>query len=225
MINQELDLGPRQGYMGLKYHMEEAYLEKNINVLKAVCDPKIAIFSKKYYNDINKLDHTKIFDYCFIGSINSWYERRIWVINFAKKYFTDKSIFINTDNNKNWIPLGIFDLSNMNIGYNPKKQPDNQSKNVQYRIIKDNFFYFQSMCHSKFILCPAGDSSWSFRFYETLMCKSIPIIEKRYHTYRTLQESKIKYNFILKDNINQNINYNELVDQNTELFKKYHLLN
>jgi len=53
----------------------------------------------------------------------------------------------------------------------------NQSKQVQYRVVKENMYYFEKMCQSKFILCPAGDEPWSFRFYETLMCKSIPIVE------------------------------------------------
>ena len=74
--------------MGLKYHMEEAYIENNLNPLESISNPPIAIFSKKYYYEINKLTDVKIFDYCFIGSINSCYKKRKWVIDFAKKYFT-----------------------------------------------------------------------------------------------------------------------------------------
>lgn len=51
------------------------------------CCPPIAIFSKKYYNEINKLNHNKIYDFCFIGLINSNYDAIQWVINFAKKIF------------------------------------------------------------------------------------------------------------------------------------------
>ena len=62
-----------------------------------------------------ELNHQKKYDYCFIGSIDSCYERRKWVIDFAKKNFTKDSIFINTDNSPNWELLGTFDYSNMNL--------------------------------------------------------------------------------------------------------------
>jgi hypothetical protein len=227
-MSKKLDLGWCQGYMGLKYHMEEALLEMNLDPNIATDKPPIAIFSKKYYHEINELNHDKIYDYCFIGSINSWYERRKWVLEFVKKYFTHNSIFINTDvkydTNSKWELLGTFDHSNTNLGFCPKNQPDNQSKKVQYRIVKENIDYFEKMCQSKFVLCPAGDSSWSFRFYEVLMCKSIPIVESWHHTYRTKEESKIPYKYILKDEIKKDIIYKDYEIMNTELFEKYHIL-
>jgi hypothetical protein len=225
-----LKLGPSQGYWGLSYHMEEAYLEKNI-YFKPIFSPPIAIFSNKYYNELCDLNHEKVHDYCFIGSINSWYKNRKWVIEFAKKYFTSKSIFINTDNDPNWVLLGDFDYSNKNLGYCPKNQQNNQSKNVQYRVIKENLFYFETMCKSKYVLCPAGDTEWSFRFYETLMCKTLPIVISWHHTYRTKEEAKIKYKYLLVENIEEHIkklcdeDYNILVSENTKIFQKYHMLN
>jgi len=215
-----------QSYWGLKYHMEEAYIEKKVNPNIACACPPIAIFSKKYYNEINNLNHNKIYDYCFIGSINSFYERRIWVIEFVKKNFTSNSIFINTDNDPDWKVLGDFDYSNKNLGYCPKKQAYNDSKKVQYRIVKENIFYFETMCQSKFVLCPAGDAPWSFRFYEVLMCKSLPIVESKEHTFRTKEEEKINYQYLLYDMIydNSNILYDNLVNKNTLLFEQYHML-
>ena len=55
--------------------------------------------------------------------------------------------------------------------------------------LEDNLYYFETMCKSKYCLCPAGDAPWSFRFYEVLMCKSIPIVASWHHTYRTKEES------------------------------------
>uniref|UniRef100_A0A6C0KRU3 Exostosin GT47 domain-containing protein n=1 Tax=viral metagenome TaxID=1070528 RepID=A0A6C0KRU3_9ZZZZ len=213
-------------YMGLKYHMEEALLEKNLPTCQANPNPPIALFSKKYYNDINELNHNKIHDYCFIGSISSSEEYRKWVIEFAKKYFTHNSIFINTDNNDNWELLGSFDYSNLKLGFCPKNNEDNQSKKIQYRIINENIYYFEKMCQSKFVLCPAGDSSWSFRFYEVLMCKSLPIVDTWHHTYRTKEEADIKYKYILQDRIDEKeIQYEEYINENILLFEKYHMLN
>ena len=179
----------------------------------------------RYYNEMNELNHNKNYDFCFIGSIDSSHQRRKWVIDFAKKYFTSNSIFINTDNPQNWELLGSFDYTNMNLGYCPQKQHHCQSKTVQYRVIKENLYYFEKMCQSKFILCPAGDSSWSFRFYETIMCKSLPIVESWHHTYRTIEEAQINYKYILYNNIENEILYDDYINENIKIFEKYHMLN
>lgn len=212
--------------------MEEALMEKKLNPQYAHWCPPVALFSTKYYNEICELNHDKIHDYCFIGSINSNYESRKWVIDFAKKHFTDKSIFINTDINtdtthkNDWESLGSFDYSKTKTGFCPKHVLDNQSKNVQYRIVKDNVEYFETMCKSKYCLCPAGDAPWSFRFYETLMCKSIPIVESWHHTYRTKQEATIKYKYVLWQNIENGTDacHDDYVKANTLIFENCHLL-
>ena len=225
-----LELGWCQGYRALQYHMEEALIENNLDSNDANWEPEIALFSKKYYNEINELNHDKIYDFCFIGSINSNYESRQWVIEYAKKYFTNNSIFINTDikynNNDSWNLLGSFDYSNSKSGFSPKDEKDNQSKKVQYRVIKENMDYFTKMCQSKYVLCPAGDTPWSFRFYETLMCKSIPIVESWHHTYRTKEEAKIKYKYVLNTDLSMaEITLNDYINENTKIFEKYHIIN
>jgi len=223
----ELDLGWCQGYMGLQFHMEEAYKEYNLDISKATCRPEIALFSKKYYNEINELDHVKKHDFCFIGSMSSDRDRRRWVIEFAKKYFTKDSVFIDVDNSESWEVLGEFDYTKEALGYSLKNDsnytPDHRA---QFRNVNENIFYFQTMCQSKYVLCPGGDAPWSFRFYEALMCKSIPIVETWHHTYRTEEESKIPYNYVLKDSIqyhDENLNDN-MLKQNTQLFETYHML-
>jgi hypothetical protein len=125
-------------------------------------------------------------------------------------------------NNPKWELLGSFDYSKLNLGFCPKSQPDTQSKKTQYRIVKDNIEYFEKMCQSNFVLCPAGDAPWSFRFYEVLMCKSIPIVESWHHTYRTKEEAKINYKYILYqyiENVKNDINYDDYVNENTKIFE------
>lgn len=212
-------------YMALKYHMEEALLEKGLDSNTASNSPPYALFSKKYFNEINNLKHDKIYDYCFIGSINSNYQARIWVIDFAKKYFTCNSIFVNTDNDINWTSLGTFDYSQKNLGFCPKQMYDSQSKKVQYRVIEENIYYFEKMCQSKFVLCPAGDAAWSFRFYEVIMCKSVPIVESWHHTNRTVEEANINYKYLLYGTSNTDIVYDDYVNENIRIFEKYHMLN
>lgn len=214
-----------QGYMALQYHMEEALLEQNIDPSNTSWCPPIALFSRKYYNEINALNHTKKYDFCFIGSIQSNYTARKWVLDFVKTYFTPHSIFINTDKPSNHKPLGIFDYSNQPTGFCPKAEKNNQSKKVQYRVISENKEYFETMCQSKYVLCPAGDAPWSFRFYETLLCKSIPIVESWHHTYRTKEEAHIPYKYVLYQNIENDTRYNdEYVHKNTNIVEKYHLI-
>ena len=225
MTAPKLELGWCLGYMALQYHMEEALIEEGLDIKDITASPSVAKFSKKYYNDINNLDHSKKYDYCFIGSIKSCVRTRQWVIDFAKKYFTCRSVFVNTDNDPTWKLLGDYDYSKINIGFCPKNQADSQSKCSQYRIVHENIFYFETMCQSMFTLCPAGDAPWSFRFYEILMCKTIPIVQTWHHTYRTIEESKIPYSYILYDNIQalSDTEYTRLVDNNNSLFKENHL--
>ena len=100
----------------------------------------------------------------------------------CKKYFTSNS---------------IFDYTNNGLGDCPKEQRGSHTKMVQSRIINDNLFYFEKMCQSKFVLCPVGDAMWSFKFYEILMCNTIPIVESWHHTYRTREESSLDYKYVL----------------------------
>lgn len=37
--------------------------------------------------------------------------------------------------------------------------------------------YYKQMCENKFVLCPTGNCPWSYRFFEAIMCFSIPIIK------------------------------------------------
>ena len=194
----ELYIGWCTGYMALQYHYEEALIEKNMDKTQSVNNPEFAIFSKKYYDEINDLKSDKIYDFCFIGSISSNIERRRWVIEFVKIFFTSNSIFINTDDDDNWISLGDFDLTHKKLGFCPKNSGFTDDRKSQYRIVdNENKFYFETMRQSRFCLCPAGDAPWSFRFYEILMCKSIPLTESWHHTYRTKEEAclNILYNF------------------------------
>ena len=36
--------------------------------------------------------------------------------------------------------------------------------------------YFEKLCACKFALAPTGDCPWSYRFFEAIMCYSIPVI-------------------------------------------------
>lgn len=50
--------------------------------------------------------------------------------------------------------------------------------------------YLKMMARSRFVLCPNGDFVWTYRFFEAILCRCIPIVEQDcglyngYHFYR-----------------------------------------
>ena len=59
--------------------------------------------------------------------------------------------------------------------------------------------FFRKIRSSQFTLCPAGDSPWSMRFFEAIMCRSIPIVSDMKHTGRNDLERSIGYRVFLPD--------------------------
>jgi len=218
-------------YLGLKFHAEEAYKEKGLDHSDISPSLPVAKFAHKYCDDVSNRAmpfSNKKRDFCFIGNIDSYKPRRQWVCDFAKAHFDSNSVFVHTGSDEKWESLGEFDRSHEKKGFVAYLV---QTREAQYREVEENEFYFKTMCESKFILCPAGDAPWSFRFYETLMCKSIPIVETVHHTYRTNEEKEFDYTYLLAndyDKISEVMNneelYKKMVDKNTELFRKHHML-
>lgn len=58
--------------------------------------------------------------------------------------------------------------------------------------------YFRMMSRAKFVLCPDGDFIWTYRFFESLIFKAIPIIEHEcslYDGFKFLRaDSNLEYN-------------------------------
>lgn len=67
--------------------------------------------------------------------------------------------------------------------------------------------YFRVLAKSKFILCPDGDFTWTYRFFEAILCRALPIVENYcnlyygYHFYK--KGDKYTYR---KDWVNENLN-------------------
>jgi hypothetical protein len=55
-----------------------------------------------------------------------------------------------------------------------KESTHGRDKNKKYEIDKD---YYNTICKSKFTITPTGNCPWSYRFFEAIMCLSIPILE------------------------------------------------
>lgn len=46
----------------------------------------------------------------------------------------------------------------------------------KFKKYKTDYLYYERLCATRFALCPTGDCPWSYRFFEAVMCKSIPVI-------------------------------------------------
>lgn len=68
--------------------------------------------------------------------------------------------------------------------------------------------YFRLLADSQFVLCPSGDYIWTYRFFESIMCGAIPIIEKSCPAYEGFRY------FTMDDSISslkwseEDVNYN-----------------
>lgn len=101
------------------------------------------------------------------------------------KSITNKTITIDSSNKGREFPLKTFD--------------------------KD---YFDEMKKYRFVFCPDGDFVWSYRFFETIMCGAIPIVENESALFSGF------YYYNLKSDLNS-IEWNkEWVIKNLELLKQ-----
>ena len=207
----------------LKMWLEESLIEEGISPdsaksLRKIYDGSYAIYPKRFYRRVNSLAAKKSYKYCFIGAFQvdkKTVKNRKWIINFAANLFGDDSYLQLTDakTRNSHIPLGKYDHTIIKHGMVPKELPLKLRNNFD-----DN--YFAVMANSKFCLCPAGDANWSMRFYEALMCKSIPIVANKDDTYRSQLESKLPYKYYT---INEEHIYREdWAEENYELFLRYH---
>lgn len=180
---------------------------------------QVALFPKRFYEAVRSFGGEKKYDFCFIGAFRVDAEteaRRRWLIDFIRSHFSEKSYLQFTDKRTKleYEALGVFDYTLRRDGFVPKEVP----------IEKRNFFdshYYQIMCQSQFALCPAGDRRWSMRFYEALMCKSIPILESRLH-HRSIREALRGYKtYRPTDRL---VYRDDWAEHNYALFLKHHTL-
>ena len=134
-------------------------------------------FAKKYLEELNYPDTTVIrIDHrmgkTYINSIQTNILFPNYILNYTKGlHTTEKSIdycFKGTITpSRQWIYQFKENsiLLNSNYGRNPA---------VKYTLDTE---YYSMLSKSKFTLCPLGDCPWSYRFFEAIMCLSIPVLE------------------------------------------------
>lgn len=195
---------------------DEAATEKNIY---GEVDYRYIKYPMSFYKKVENFSKNKKYDYCFIGSYlvdQATSVNRKWILDFIKTHFNENSYlqFTDTKSKSKLSSFGSFDYTHRRVGFVPKERP----------VYLRNYFdknYYQKMCESKFTLCPSGDSFWSMRFYEALMCKSIPIVISKDETFRSEAESLLDYKYYLASDPNPEYR-EDWANHNYEIFLKYH---
>jgi len=197
----------------------EAFQE--IGVKKSIedIDRRYAIYPKRFYKSVQQFNQNKEFDFCFIGALQideATIKRRSWILPFIEENFNHQSYLQFTDRKTkgNYQIKGDYDFTLKRSGFVPKEvKPELR-----------NFFdehYFRILCSSQFTLCPGGDQNWSMRFYEALMCKSIPILLDK-TCFRTEYEAKLPYKYFV---VGEHFQYfPDWAQHNYELFLRHHTL-
>lgn len=179
-----------------------------------------ALYPMRFYKELENLNVGKKIDYCFIGGLKTdirTTKNRGWILEFIEKNFTNQSYlqFTDTNTKNNYCSKGSYDYTLEKVGFAPK----------EHEVNNRNWFdlhYFCTMLAAKFALCPAGDAIYSMRFYEALMCKSIPVVSSTHETFRSEAESKLDYRYYLTTD---DIQFREdWVEHNYQLFLQYHTL-
>jgi hypothetical protein len=140
------------------------YLKKSINELlenKVLCKTIIKSIKEDHLKGCNYINNIKIpltFPIYILNYTNTLKKEKIYDYNFIGT-INNNRMWIKKYNNNNSI------IENSNYGRDILKKYEIDNK------------YYNILSKSKFTLTPTGDCNWSYRFFEAIMCLSIPILE------------------------------------------------
>jgi len=215
-------MGKTRWRMGYRFKKLTQRAYKEAGIKQPIGTLGVPRWPKSFMDNFKDISFEKTRDFNFIGVVYinpKIAENRKWALDFAKQHFTEKSYFrLNSNEDlEQHESLGEFDDT---FSYEGKRFVDKYMGLGMKRCAFDKE-YFSIMCSSKFTLCPAGDSPRSDRFFESIMCKSIPILENSDHAGNKW-EQKIEYKFhLLGDDY---VYRQDWVDYNYDLFLKTHTL-
>ena len=197
--------------------MRQAYAEEAI--AHPTIDERVTrtrlLFPRSYVEAIEAMPSVKDHDYSFLGTLYrpETYEWRKWILDFARERFTDRSYLLLSEEGHGELRherLGPFDhTGDRDKVFVPKELPF--TDRAQF-----NPAYFEVLRRSEFSLCPAGDQPWSLRFFESIMCRSIPVVSDARHTGRNKVERAIGYHYFLHDEAH--LYSDDGVEENFQLF-------
>ena len=200
----------------------------------------IQLYPRSVVDKIINLNlNMKKYDYNFIGCVffSKHFKNRKWVLDFAKKKFTEKSLLIITDSQSNSRRYKNYmekeENKNIKGSFNKTENQEKlwgpfkaKKEDIDVDSFRSSIYfdenYYRVMSESKFTLCPGGDRPWSMRFFEACLCKSIPIVKHKDHTGRNDIEKNIPFKFYYVND--DHVYKEEWVEYNFKLFMKYNTL-
>ena len=163
---------------------------------------EIKISHKEPKTSIGSINRSLIFPHQIFSYCKSlWSDNRNIQFSFAglitenRKQFFRRFVKINYPDSKfNFKKLALLELqSKFKSKIEHKIGVHNIPKAIKFKYNKILFWssergrnfpvkvwdddYFRLLASSKFVLCPSGDYTWSYRFFEACRCGAIPIIE------------------------------------------------
>jgi hypothetical protein len=211
-----LDTGPRSVLLTARAYEEEGLECPVIDERKA---PVSLLYPRSFVEAVNEMPGDKLHDYCFMGTLYrpETFRHRAWILDFARRRFTDASYLLLSESPPEHTRLGSFDHTGETEGvFVPKEAPWGEERAYF------NPAYFQALRSSQFALCPAGDRPWSMRFFEAVMCRSIPIVSDLRHVGRNEVERSIGYHAYLADD--DHVYDPDVAEENYRLFVRHQTL-
>jgi len=189
---------------------------------------------RSWVNNILALNHSKIHKYMFSGSFAKLNVHRKWLPGFVKSHFGPGDYFRATDalmkgnkfnHGKKYATLGEFDYSLVDQhGYNPKGEfPHHWNPEKSDYEAPFDKTYWTKMAESQFVVAPGGDAPYSFRFYESFLAGSIPIIHDYENDWKAQQCTSwvnmigYEHKFVEQEHIFDQ----EMADRNLQKFLRY----
>jgi hypothetical protein len=164
-------------------------------------EPLVLLYPRSYVERVASMNHTKTIRMNFVGAVfnEEVADHRRWVVDLAASQFGDDDYFCATDLTEEYgySRLGTFDKTIENLRSDDRRFVPTKADPADRTVFDD--VYFETLSQSMFTLCPRGDLPWSMRFFEAIMCGSIPIVEDELHTGRNALERTIGYRFYLQD--------------------------
>lgn len=216
--------------------------KKKFKILEKYFDLKFKFNTKKSYDispyikyshnepfiKIGNIQRTLIFPHKIINRlILSWKKNKIYDFSFVGIYTSSRKIIINDWLNNKFRSKNIINnkfsyLKNLVIEKTIKREYFDSSKILILSSKKGRKFpkkswdnnYYNILLKSKFVLCPSGDFIWSYRFFESILCGAIPIVENHCKAY-----DGFRY-YTFNNNLNELIYSDEIINHNLELCLK-----
>lgn len=124
------------------------------------------------------------FTYSFQGLVTN--KREIVIGDWLRRNISQHCQLPNANSRFNRVRKRI--LSQIGIDYTIKKKMGDfllwsSDRGRKFPIKAWDEEYFRVLSNSQYVLCPSGDYTWSYRFFESILCGAIPIVEKNCGVY------------------------------------------